>query len=155
MKKLLLVLSALMICASLQAQDLIYYQDSSATDTLKLVPVSADTPLPIEGNLTIASATFESNITPVTDWATQTVTLVANTAQTIATALSSTNRRFIELKSHDPTKVFWIDYGADAVINASRPCDGYVYLELPIGIDLSVIASEAYDIAVTEGGDSL
>lgn len=154
MKKIFLF-SFLLICSLCSGQDLIYYQDSAATDSLRVIPVSDLTPLPVDAAVTIGSITMETNITPVTDWATQTVTLVAGVAQTVTTALTSTNRRFIELKSHDPDNKFWVDFGADAVINASRPCDGYVYLELPIGIDLSVIASEAYDIAVTEGGDSL
>lgn len=153
MKKLFL-LFFLLLSVSVSAQDLIYYQDSSATDTLKMVPVSDLTPLPVDAAVTIGSITMETNITPVTDWATQTITLVANTAQTITTVLTSTNRRFIELKSHNPDNEFWVDFGADAVINASRPCDGYFYGEVPIGISVSVIASTAYDIAVTEGGDS-
>ena len=152
MKKLLVLLFVLIsVCASAQSGGLIYYQDSSATDTLKMIPVSDLNPLP--SSASIGSITMETNITPVTDWATQTVTLVANTAQTITTNITATNRRFIELKAHTPTDEFWVDFGADAVINASRPCQGYVYLELPIDIDLSVIASTAFDIAVTEGGD--
>lgn len=148
MKKLLLLFFVLIsVCVSAQSGGLIYYQDSSATETLKLIPVSDINPLP--SSATIGSITIE---TSVTDWATQTVTLVANTAQTINTNITATNRRFIELKAHTPTDEFWIDFGADAVINASRPCQGYVYLELPIDIDLSVIASTVFDIAVTEGG---
>lgn len=135
------------------AQNLIYYQDSTATDTLKLVPVSDINKLPVDSEVTIGSLTIETNITPITYWATQTVTLVSDTAQSITTALTSANRRFVELKSHDPNNKFWVDFGAVAVIGASRPCDGYFYGEVPIGITISVIASTAYDIAVTEGGD--
>lgn len=152
MKKLFLLFLLMLVSVTCSAQNLIYFQDSSATDSVKLVPVSDVNPLP--SSASIGSITMETNITPVTDWATQTITLVANTAQTVTTELTSTNRRFIELKAHDPANVFWVDFGSDAVINASRPCEGYGYFELPIGIDLSVIASTAYDIAVTEGGDS-
>ena len=151
-KKMFVVLM-LLVCVNcvVYAQAPIYYQDSVAG---KILPVSDLKPLPVDAAVTIGSMTIDTNITPVTDWATQTLTLVANTAQGITTALTSTNRRFIELKAHDQTDVFWVDFGAVAVVGASRPCSGYFYGEIPIGITVSVIASTAYDVAATEGGDN-
>ena len=150
-KKMLIILMLLFIVSSpVYAQAPIYYQDSVAG---KILPVSDLKPLPVDAEVTIGSITMETNITPITDWNMQTITLVANTAQDITTGIIGTSRRFMELKSHDPTDVFWVNASGTAVIGACRPCDGYVYFELPASFTLSVIASTAYDIAVTEGGE--
>jgi len=146
-KKLLIVLMLLFIVSSpVYAQAPIYYQDSVAG---KILPVSNLRPLPVDTTVTVGSLTVAN---PTSDeWATQTLTLVANTAQNVTSGLVASDRIFVELKAHNPTDVFWVDYGSLAVIEASRPCDGYVFLELPKGIVLSVIASTVFDIAVTEG----
>ena len=41
---------------NLYAENLIYYQDSDATDTLRMIPVSPITPLPINGVVNIRNA---------------------------------------------------------------------------------------------------
>ena len=93
-------------------------------------------------------------VKPANIIATQTVALVANTSKIINTALGiGIPRKFIEIVAMDNTKEFWLEYGGDAVINACRRVYGGVYVELRGGAaSLNVIASEAINLYVTEGG---
>ena len=72
-------------------------------------------------------------------------------AQNITSGVTG-DRQFIEIKSYDESAEFWVDFGATAVVSASRPCKGYFYMEIPTSIVLSVIASEAADLSIVEGG---
>lgn len=137
--------------------------------------VSEDHPLPVDAQVNIDSITVEAfpvfsdsagdpatseldadgrvqvNVNLPGEWAEQTITLVANTAQTITTGITG-KRRFIEIKAHNPDKIFWVATTKTAVVEQCRPCNGYVYITLPEGKNVSIIASEAFSLAVTEGG---
>jgi len=112
--------------------------------------VGPTNPLPTTAEL--GDITFENNITPITEWDQQTLTLLANTEQTLTSGITG-NRRFIELKAHDDNARFWLALGASATVGVGRPVDEYVYLELPADVSVSVISSEAISISVVEGGD--
>lgn len=86
--------------------------------------------------------------------ATQTITLVANTAQDIVSGLASgTPREFITISAMDIEKDFWIQFsGTDAVIEDCLLVNGRVSLPLRGGVDISIIASEAFKVFVLEGG---
>jgi hypothetical protein len=90
-------------------------------------------------------------IQPIAVIATQSMTLVSGVAQSVTTGLSGT-RQFVEVKAHDETDEFWVDFGATAVAGQCRPCKGYVYLAIPTDIVLSVVASSAVDLSIVEGG---
>jgi hypothetical protein len=93
-------------------------------------------------------------VKPANIVATQTVSLLANTSAVITSTLPiDSPRKFIEIVAMDNTKEFWLDYGGEAVINACRRVYGGVYIELRGGAtSINIIASEAIDLYVTEGG---
>jgi hypothetical protein len=266
MKKLLLILLVLLATAG-YSQDLIYYQDSTATDSLRLIPVSSVTPLPVDADVNIGSITVEvfpvyadsvgspatatvdasnravvnvgsetiglidainaveaelsdahaaadaaathtfavmsylsdnTNIVPwftavilgdnvngnnqaaiapwifdgttwyrrrslpstgialsaeasPTAWEQQTITLVANTAQTITSEITGT-RKNILLKAQEE-KPFWVSIDGDAVIGTNGTLvNDWILLDVPLAVNVSVIASEAFAVSVTESG---
>lgn len=102
-------------------------------------------------DVTIGSITMETTIVPVTEWETQTVTLVANTAQDLVTNITG-SRRFVYFKSHEADKEYWLAYNASATLSAGTLVVDNGYFEVPDGVSVSIIASEAFDISVTEGG---
>ena len=61
---LFFVMMMFMLCVGAYAENLIYYQDSTATETLRMIPVSDITPLPISGVVNIGSATIEAGSPP-------------------------------------------------------------------------------------------
>lgn len=87
----------------------------------------------------------------VTEWSQQTLALPANTSTTITSSIAG-ERVFIEIKSHIPNQTFWVSASNSAVIGDCRPCTEYFYAEIPSGVDVSVIASTAMDLAIVEGG---
>jgi hypothetical protein len=86
-----------------------------------------------------------------TDWQQQTITLVANTAQTVVSEITGT-RKNILLKAQE-TKPFWVSIDGDAVIGTNgTPVNDWILLDVPLAVNVSVISSEAFDISVTESG---
>lgn len=110
-------------------------------------PVRID---PLTGNLGV-DAEVTIGIVPITEWETQTVTLVANTAQDIVSNITG-SRRFIALKTHTADAEFWVAFNASATLSAGLFAVDSLYIEVPDSVSVSLIASEAISISVTEGG---
>jgi len=124
----------------------------NASATWRPLAVGPDTgALVTDAEVTIGSITMETTIVPVTEWETQTVTLVANTAQDLVTNITG-SRRFVYFKSHEADKEYWLTYNASATLSAGTLVVDNGYFEVPDGVSVSIIASEAFDISVTEGG---
>lgn len=106
------------------------------------------------GITTALSTAISTSTQPSNTVATRTITLVANTAQAITTALpAGTTREFITISAMDIEKDFWLQFGgSDAVINSCMLVNGRVSLPLRGGVDISVIASTAFDLYILEGG---
>lgn len=86
-----------------------------------------------------------------TVWEQQTITLVANTAQTITSEITGT-RKNILLKAQEE-KPFWVSIDGDAVIGTNGTLvNDWILLDVPLAVDVSVIASEAFAVSVTESG---
>jgi hypothetical protein len=150
MKKFFVVLFVLALIPACFAQGV----PSPATPRLMIddtgTLVDAANPLPVDANVTIGSITMETTIVPVTEWDTQTMTLVANTAQDLVSGISG-KRRFVQMKSHIAAKEFWLAFNASATLSAGMMVTDSVYIEVPDSVSVSVIASEAFDISITEG----
>jgi len=124
----------------------------NASATWRPIAVDQDTgALITDAEVTIGNITMETTIVPITEWETQTVTLVANTAQDIATNITG-SRRFIALKSHTADSEFWVAFNASATLSAGLFAVDSLYIEVPDSVSVSLIASEAVSISVTEGG---
>jgi len=106
------------------------------------------------GITTTLSAAISASTQPSNTVATRTITLVANTAQAITTALpAGTTREFITISAMDIEKDFWLQFGGtDAVVEDCLLVNGRVSLPLRGGVDISIIASEAFKVFVLEGG---
>jgi hypothetical protein len=86
-----------------------------------------------------------------TVWEQQTITLVANTAQTITSEITGT-RKNILLKAQEE-KPFWVSIDGDAVIGTNGTLvNDWILLDVPLAVNVSVIASEAFAVSVTESG---
>jgi hypothetical protein len=86
-----------------------------------------------------------------TVWEQQTITLVANTAQTITSEITGT-RKNILLKAQEE-KPFWVSIDSDAVIGTNGTLvNDWILLDVPLAVNVSVIASEAFAVSVTESG---
>lgn len=88
---------------------------------------------------------------PISEAARQVVNLAANTASGITSGLTG-DRKFIQVTTMDNTKDFYLDVNNTAVIGSCLRVYGGYYLELPKTVSVSVIASEAIDLFVLEGG---
>ncbi|MEW6710396.1 MAG: hypothetical protein AB1403_11290 [Candidatus Riflebacteria bacterium] len=88
---------------------------------------------------------------PIAEVARQVVALTANTASNITSGLTG-DRKFIHLTTMDNTKDFYVDFNNTAIIGSCLRVYGGYYFELPKTVSISVIASEALDIFVLEGG---
>lgn len=98
--------------------------------------------------------TIKNNTKPESSYiATRTITLTANVNQEIVSTLSSANRKFIEITTHDQDKEFTVNLGGAAIINdTGRKCFGGFGMKLPKNINLNLISSETIKINVIEGG---
>jgi len=86
-----------------------------------------------------------------TAWEQQTITLVANTAQTITSEITGT-RKNILLKAQEE-KPFWVSIDGDAVIGTNGTLvNDWILLDVPLAVNVSVIASEAFAVSVIESG---
>lgn len=98
---------------------------------------------------TIASNTKQESL----EIATRTITLTANVNQEIVSTLTSTNRKFIEITTHDQDNEFTVNLGGAAIINdTGRKCYGGFGMKLPKSVNLNLISSETIKINVIEGG---
>jgi len=149
---LLVVVGAFMTGVNLYAENLIYYQDSAATTTLRMIPVSNLTPLPIVGVVSIGSATIEAG-QPPTDNLMDIVSVTA-TASDVA---SLANRKSINVFNFSATETVWISLDsavASATVGASIPIFpyGYVGVELDSSKVLSIVSATAVSAAVYQDG---
>lgn len=113
---------------------------NSTTATWQPVAINGD------GSMVSAAAPL-----PITEWQEQKVSLTANTNHLLVSEITGA-RKFVEIKSYLPNQVFWVSFTATATVNASRPCTEYLYVEIPAGENLAIIASTAMDLSVVEGG---
>ncbi len=120
-------------------------------DSIDSVKTAVET---AQASTTLAVEDVAFFVKPANVIATQTVSLTANSSAEITSALSpGTPRKFIEIVTMDNTKEFWLEYGGNAVINACRRVYGGALIELRGGAaSINVIASEAIDLYITEGG---
>jgi len=151
MKKLLALLFVL-FCLPVFGQDLIYYQDSTATDSLKLVPVSGLTPLPVDAVVTIGSVTVSPSEPP--DQNQTDVISVTSSSQNIT---SIANRKTINVINHSPTETIWLSLDsavASATVGASIPIFPYGFfgVELDASKVASVITSTTATVTVYQDG---
>lgn len=153
MKKCLFVMFLMLFVGiSAQAENLIYYQDSSATDSLRMIPVSSITPLPINGVVSIGSATIEAGQPP-----NKNVLTVVDVSAVATDVASLANRKSINFFNHSTTETIWVslDSGtASAAVNVGIPIFpyGFVGVELDSVKVASVIASVACKLSVYQDG---
>jgi hypothetical protein len=120
------------------------------TNNRAIVNIGSDS----AGITTTLTTAISTSTQPSNTVATRTITLVANEAQDITVGLPvGTPREFITISAMDIEKDFWLQFGgSDAVINQCMLVNGRVSLPLRGGVDISIIASEAFDVYVLEGG---
>lgn len=87
-----------------------------------------------------------------TEIVTRKITLTANTATNIATALNSQTRLYIELSTMDNNDEVWTNIGTTAVIGQCRRVRGGVGFNLQKNYQISVISNKTVDIFIIEGG---
>lgn len=106
------------------------------------------------GITTTLSTAIGNATLPANHVATRTITLVANTSQAITTALpAGTTREFITISAMDIENDFWLQFGGTvATVSQCMLVNGRVSLPLHGGVDISVVASTAFDLYILEGG---
>lgn len=151
MKKLLLILFVLLATVG-YSQDLIYYQDSAATDTLKLIPVSSDTPLPTSALVTIGSVTVDP-AAPVSENST-----VIVSATSVATdVVSLANRKSVNFVNHSSSVTCWLSMDtavASAAVGVGIPLFPYGFwgVELDSSKVVGVMADGVASVTVYQDG---
>jgi hypothetical protein len=98
----------------------------------------------------ILAATKDIPLSPMETVVTK-FTLAPNVAQIIQDLwIASPNQRqkYVEIKTQDPEKEFWINFGTPAAVGTGRPCIGRAYIDQRIQ-SVYVVASEAIDVYVT------
>jgi hypothetical protein len=119
---------------------------AAATNTADMASLSGDISAVKTGIDTTNAILY-----PPTDWQQQTITLVADTAQDIVSEITGT-RKNILLKAQED-KPFWVSIDGAAVIGTNGTLvNSWVKLDVPLSVTVSVIASEAFAISVTESG---
>jgi hypothetical protein len=141
-----------MACVGVYAENLIYYQDSTATDTLKMIPVSGITPLPITGVLTVGSVTVSAGEPPSAN-----ITQVVGVSGVATDVASLANRRAITIINHSPTETVWASMDssvASASVGAGVPIFPYgnFSTELASGKIVGLIASTSFNATVYQDG---
>lgn len=108
----------------------------------------------VKSSVDTVKTAVDTSTQPSNTVATRTITLVANEAQDITVGLPiGTPREFITISAMNIEKDFWLQFGgSDAVINQCMLVNGRVSLPLRGGVDISIIASEAFDLYILEGG---
>ena len=149
---LLVVFLMLLIGVAAQAENLIYYQDSSATDSLRMIPVSSITPLPTSALVTVGSVTVDP-AAPVSENLLNVVDVSA-----VATDVASlANRKSINFFNHSTTETIWLSLDsavASAAVSVGIPIFpyGFVGVELDSAKVASVIAPSACKLSVYQDG---
>lgn len=151
MKKLLLILFVLMATVG-YSQDLIYYQDSTATDSLKLIPVSDATPLPTSALVTIGSVTVDP-AAPVS----QNSTAVVSATSVAQNVTSLANRKSVNFINHSSTVTCWISMDsavASAAAGVGIPLFPYGFwgVELDSSKVVGVMANGVASVTVYQDG---
>jgi hypothetical protein len=119
---------------------------AAATNTADMASLSGDI-----GAVKAGVDTTNEILYPPTDWQQQTITLVADTAQTIVSEIVGT-RKNVMLKAQED-KPFWVSIDGDAVIGTNGTLvNSWIKLDVPLAVTVSVIASEAFAISVVESG---
>ena len=140
MQKLLLILFILFASVG-YSQNLIYYQDSLTTDSVKVVPVSNITPLPTSALVTIGSVTVD----PTAPVSKNLTSIVSATAAAIDVA-SLANRRSVNFINHSASVTCWLTMDAEvasAAISVGIPLFPYGFFG--VELDASKIVGIAAD----------
>ena len=144
---LFFVMMMFMLCVGAYAENLIYYQDSTATETLRMIPVSDITPLPITGIANIGSATIEAGAPPTAN----STTIVAVTS-VAANVTSLANRRALAVINHSATETVWLTMDTDtasASVGAGVPVFPYGCFSTELDSDKTIGIISATDLNVT------
>ena len=149
---LFFVMMMFMLCVGAYAENLIYYQDSTATETLRMIPVSDITPLPINGVVNIGSATIEAGSPPFAN-----ITEVIAVSAVATSVASLANRRAVTIINHSPTGVVWASLDsavASAAVGVGVPIFPYrnFSTELASGKIVGLIASTSFNATVYQDG---
>ena len=149
---LFFVMMMFMLCVGAYAENLIYYQDSTATETLRMIPVSDITPLPINGVVNIGSATIEAGSPPSAN-----ITEVIAVSAVATDVASLANRRAITIINHSPTETIWVSMDssvAPASVGTGVPIFPYgnFSTELASGKIVGLIASTSFNATVYQDG---
>lgn len=151
MRKLLLILFVLLATVG-YSQDLIYYQDSAATDTLRLIPVSDATPLPTSALVTIGSVTVDP-AAPVSENDTDIISATA-VAQNVT---SLANRKSVNFVNHSSSVTCWLTMDsetASAAVGVGIPLFPYGFwgVELDSSKVVGVMADGVASVTVYQDG---
>ena len=149
---LFFVMMMFMLCVGAYAENLIYYQDSTATETLRMIPVSDITPLPINGVVSIGSATIEAGSPPSAN-----ITEVIAVSAVATSVASLANRRAVTIINHSPTGVVWASMDssvASAAVGVGVPIFPYgnFSTELASAKIVGLIASTSFNATVYQDG---
>ena len=151
MRKLLLILFVLLATVG-YSQDLIYYQDSTATDSLKLIPVSDATPLPTSALVTIGSVTVDP-AAPVS----QNSTAVVSATSVAQNVTSLANRKSVNFVNHSSSVTCWLTMDtetASAAVGVGIPLFPYGFwgVELDSSKVVGVMADGVASVTVYQDG---
>jgi hypothetical protein len=155
MKKLFVVFLLMMIGVVAHGEGLVYYQDSSATDTLRLIPVSDLTPLPINGVITIGNVTVDAGAPPLENFHTA---LALTSTPVNVTSLA--NRKSVNIFNHSATATAWVSFDA-SVASAAVGVSGTSVPIFPygmVGTDLdsvktiSLVTATSCEVTVYQDG---
>lgn len=151
MKKLFLLMLILLALPA-AAENLIYYQDSAATDTLRMIPVSDITPLPTSALVTIGSVTVDP-AAPVSENDTDIVSATA-----VATDVASlANRKSVNFVNHSSSVTCWLTMDtetASAAVGVGIPLFPYGFwgVELDSSKTVGVMADGVASVTVYQDG---
>ena len=149
---LFFVMMMFMLCVGAYAEYLIYFLDSTATETLRMIPVSDITPLPINGVVNIGSATIEAGSPPSAN-----ITEVIAVSAVATSVASLANRRAITIINHSPTETIWASMDssvASAAVGVGVPIFPYgnFSTELASAKIVGLIASTSFNTTVYQDG---
>lgn len=107
----------------------------------------------VKSSVDLTTAAVSSSTLPANEVSTQTITLVANTSQEITSLLpAAKTREWICISAMDSEKDFWVQFGSAAAINSSRLVHEWASFPITEAVSVHVIASEAFDLYICEGG---
>lgn len=152
MRRLLFVLFLVLLALPGYCEGLIYYQDDTATDTLRMIPVSDSTPLPTSALVTIGSVTVDP-AAPVANNGTDIVS-VTSSAQSVT---SLANRKSLMIINHSSTETIWVSLDsavASATVGSSIPIFPYGYIgrELDSAKIIGLVTSSTATATVYQDG---